>query len=353
MYIKKSLSLFSVCLILMGFSLFAADHKEAPLVQESGPVDINDLYAFVSPSDPSNLVLIMTVNPFSVPGAATAFNFSPRILYRLKIDNDGDARPDYFIDINFDDDQSYVATFAEFNRTPGEDGNRLIINGQATAPTSGTTPNPPLIAGTQGVKVFAGPTDDPFFFDSVGFNRTLAGTGTFTGSDGFGGFNVSSIVIEIPIDRVIGDSTVLNVWATTENPIRIKNGSGIFGAQIDRMGNPAISTALIPSGMKDAFNRGRPNNDAADFAGAIVASLQALGTDDTNIGILASVAVPDVLTIDVDQPSGFPNGRTPADDVIDTILFFVFNQTPVSDGVDANDAEFPSEFPYLAPPWQP
>ncbi len=353
MYLRKFLSLFSACLIFMGIAVFAADHKEAPLVQESGPVDINDLYAFVSPSDPGNLVLIMTVNPFSVPGAATAFNFSPRILYRFQIDNDGDIRPDYFIDINFDDDQSYVATFSEFTSLPGEDGNRLIINGQATAPTSGVTPNDPVVAGTQGVLVFAGPTDDPFFFDSVGFSRTLAGTGTFTGADGFGGFNVSSIVVEIPIDRVIGDSTVLNIWATTENPIRIKRGSGIFGAQIDRVGNPAIATALIPGGMRDDFNRGRPANDGPDFAGVIVASLQALGTDDTNIGILASVAVPDVLTIDVDQPSGFPNGRGLADDVIDTILFFVFNQTPVADGVDANDAEFSDEFPYLAPPWQP
>ena len=41
----------------------AADHLEAPLVQADGRTDINDLYAFQSPEDPSKTVLVMTVNP--------------------------------------------------------------------------------------------------------------------------------------------------------------------------------------------------------------------------------------------------------------------------------------------------
>ena len=119
------------------------------------------------------------------------------------------------------------------------------------------------------------------------------------------------------------------------------------------MGNPAINTALLPLAQKDLFNIGLPENDAADFAGAIVASLQSLGTNDENIGILASVAVPDTLKLDLNAPVGYPNGRDLDDDVIDTLFFFIFNQTPVSDGVDANDRPFLDGFPFLAPPHQP
>ena len=84
-----------------------------------------------------------------------------------------------------------------------------------------------------------------------------------------------------------------------------------------------------------------------------MASLQSLGTNDENIGILASVALPDTLKLDPSAPSGYPNGRLPEDDVVDTLLFFIFNQTPVADGVAGNDVAFEAEFPYLAPPQQP
>ena len=82
-------------------------------------------------------------------------------------------------------------------------------------------------------------------------------------------------------------------------------------------------------------------------------SLQSLGTNAENIGILASVAVPDTLKVDLSSLSGYPNGRDPDDDVIDTLFFFIFNQTPVSDDVDGNDRPFLDEFPFLAPPHQP
>ena len=89
----------------------------------------------------------------------------------------------------------------------------------------------------------------------------------------------------------------------------------------------------------------------------LAARLKALGTNDTNIGILASVAVPDTLKFDPSLPSRFPNGRALSDDVVDTLLFFIFNQpsdaSTASDGVSANDVPFLTTFPYVAPPHQP
>src|SRR5439155_5279565 len=62
--------------------------------------------------------------------------------------------------------------------------------------------------------------------------------------------------------------------------------------QVDRMATPAVNTPLIPFPRKNEYNSATPVDDAAGrFAGDIVATLKALGTNDTNIGILASVAV--------------------------------------------------------------
>jgi hypothetical protein len=62
--------------------------------------------------------------------------------------------------------------------------------------------------------------------------------------------------------------------------------------------------------------------------------------------------LPDILTIDLTQPSGYLNGRNPADDVTTASLMLVFGPgTALSDdNVDANDVAYPGTFPYLAVP---
>jgi hypothetical protein len=137
---------------------------------------------------------------------------------------------------------------------------------------------------------------------------------------------------------------------------------------IDRMGVPAINTALVPFARKDEYNRSTPMDDAAGkFASDIVATLQALGTDSNHVAILASVAVThgDMLRLDTsvansgpqggnNSAAAFPNGRRPADDVIDTILFLVTNGgLTTGDHVDANDVPFRDVFPFFAAPHQP
>ena len=352
--------------------LLAADHREAPLIREDLVADINDVYAFLSPTDPDRLVLAMTVNPFSVPSENVTYNFSPNVRYVFNIDSDGDAVADAKVMTSFQNQPGGQTFSVELL-----DGN--VVTGDVTAPTEEPDPNPPVIVEEGDVQAFAGQRDDPFFFDVVGFARFLAGTGGFDGTDGFAGVNVSAIVVELAIDLALlneddegdegdeGDdmgqdsAVALQIWGSTERrKVTIRRGStgklqkevGPF-EQIERMGNPAINTALIPAGQQDLFNIGQPQDDATDFAGAIVTSLMALGTDATNIDILASVAVPDTLKLDPAMPIGYPNGRAPADDVIDVLLFFIFNQTPVSDMVDANDRPFLDQFPYLAAPHQP
>ena len=338
----------------LGALALASDHREAPLIRSDAAADIADLYAFVSPSDPGKLVVALTVNPFSVPSEAVTFHFSPNVRYRIGFDTNGNFVANRYVTMSFFGDgagQTFVATLP--------DGS--VVSGSVTAPTEDALPNPRIVnSGPGGAQIFAGPADDPFFFDVVGFNRFLSGSGSFNGNDGFAGFNVSAIVVEFPLSQLQMSGSKLQVWGETQRrEVTLRRSSqGLLetslGAwqQVDRVGVPAINTALITPDLKDLYNIGAPINDRRDFGATFAASLASLGTSPPNIAILASVAIPDTLKIDLNQPIGFPNGRDLDDDVIDTILFFVFNQVAVSDGVDLNDVPFQPAFPYLGLPTQ-
>jgi uncharacterized protein DUF4331 len=137
--------------------------------------------------------------------------------------------------------------------------------------------------------------------------------------------------------------------------------------QIDRMGVPGVNVAMIPFSKKDAYNASNPREDAAGrFAADVVATLTALGTDNTSINILAGIAVTngDILRLNLSIPNvgtgagtnpeaAFPNGRRLGDDVIDTLLTLINNRIFLSDNVNSNEVAFPSVFPFLAPPHQP
>lgn len=145
--------------------------------------------------------------------------------------------------------------------------------------------------------------------------------------------------------------------------------------QIDRMGMPAVATAVISSGMKDAYNEATPADDAMQaFVMDIVANVTALhaALDDDLMGagltpcalmdcltVAAPLVVPDTLKIDTNMPSGFPNGRRLADPVVDVTLAVVLLDlmTHAPDVLanlplnpPMNDKEFLADFPYVADP---
>lgn len=150
-------------------------------------------------------------------------------------------------------------------------------------------------------------------------------------------------------------------------------------ARVDRTGMPAVATAVITS--DDDYNSADPIDDAAGtFVGEIIANVDFLHSalDDDLIGLglspcgpsktepsvgqcidqAAPFVVPDVITLDLSQPSGFPNGRTLPDPVVDVTLALILldlGTHPVDFlaalplNPAANDVPFPSGFPYLAP----
>ena len=181
-----------------------------------------------------------------------------------------------------------------------------------------------------------------------------------SGSNFFAGFNSSAIILSLPTDWV-GDS--VGVWARTMVP-----DSGNVMSQVDRAGRPAISTVFIPpnpfepneDSLKTSYNTSHPKDDVAKFRAEIVDTLTLLhtlndatddntGDDAGKVSGLADILLPDILTADLSQNTGFLNGRGLADDVIDAELGLITEGAVPTDCVD-NDSTFSSVFPYLGKP---
>ena len=294
---------------------YAADHLDAPLLEDNGHLDINDLYAFQAPMNPDHTVLIMTVNPFAGVVSGTEFG-TAHVEYEFMIDNNGDAVAD-------------VEYGARFFTDPGGGQNILVTRDDASL-VFGNASTP--LALTGGGQVQAGVFDDPFFFDLAGFNDGLS----FTGDDTLAGANVSAIVLEVPSADLGGPD--IGVWARTLSEHH----------QVDRMGRPAINTVLIPTDRKDEFNQGQPADDPAAFGDDVRAAILGLSGDAMHADTLTGILLPDILTFNTQSTDGFLNGRKLADDVIDAELDLLTLGGVTGDGVDANDLPFSTEFPYLA-----
>jgi hypothetical protein len=339
---RKLLSLAALGLVVMAlivglaaFPAAGADHLDAPGLTPPGGdtrLDINDVYAFQSPSSPANTVLIMTVNPLA--GVLNNGTFHPNASYDFPIDTNGDAKEDLMYRITFSAPDASLVQDVRLRLVGAGAGSGVLAAGQ-------TGQNIPVAGGGM---LRAGVFDDPFFFDLVGFlslNFCAPGTNFFLG------LNVSAIVLEVP-STSLGPSNI-GVWARTE----------LDGAQIDRMGRPAINTVFIPNNVfepsgtepsqKNAFNAGKPRHDQRDFRGEVVDTLELFyGAGNPTVGALADILLPDILTIDTSSSAGFLNGRALADDVIDAELGIVTNGAVTTDCV-GNDSAFSSAFPYLAP----
>jgi hypothetical protein len=305
----------------------AADHLESPAVQADGRLDINDLYAFQSPSDPDATVLVMTVNPAA--GVLSPTTFHPNAWYDFLIDADGDAI----------EDARYSVRFSKAGASGAQ---ALRVHAPGRIGTGTTHAAVPL---EDGGRAWAGVADDPFFFDLAAFRDQVKGAGggnTFCDAnptDFFAGLNAGAIVLEVPSAR-LGDDTI-GVWARTRLDDQV----------VDRMGRPAIATVLIPDGQEDAYNQTAPSGDLETWGDDVVDALIALsgGTYTTQEAQgLSEVLLPDILTVDTSSTAGFLNGRRLADDVIDAELGIVTNGGLTSDCVAGNDKPFSSTFPYLA-----
>jgi hypothetical protein len=367
----------------------AADHAESTTVADDPGADLADVFAFLDPLDNTKVVLALDVSGFIVPSEFLNLGYFPSgVLYRFEIENTGDAAPDRRIDIQFSEQTSRTSPQTASIYLNGIE-NGVSFTAPTTVPTQNATP-PPFVITTNAqnnAKFFAGLTDDPFYFDIVAFNRFTSSVTSGNPNpavlqrarDSFAGYSIHMIVIELPAASLTGPagSKIGVNGVTLRQKAQIKTtprGPLAVGpyVQVDRMATPALNTVLMPFSRKNEYNAATTVDDAnGRFANSIIASLQALGTNQQNISILAAVAVTngDFLRLDTAQPNtslgfgerattvgynGFPNGRRPGDDTVDVISYYVTNQAlTMIDNVNSNDVPIPVAFPFFAPPQQP
>jgi hypothetical protein len=218
-----------------------SDHQDTREVELDNPkLDMTDVYAFPG-SAPGRIVLVMDSRAFLTPGATAAdASFDPDLLYQFKIDNSStiDGAEEKVVQVTFS------GTGAD---------QRVEVRGPVDPPVPGATANEvadvsPAVSGpintnlgsSDGIQVFAGPRDDPFFIDLEAAFCILpdrrpeqgplgkSGPGCALeanpappfyfrdpGVNYVDGFNVLSIVIELPSSMIeAGGPGKLGIWGT-------------------------------------------------------------------------------------------------------------------------------------------
>jgi uncharacterized protein DUF4331 len=393
----------------------ASSHREAPLIAEDPTADTTDLYAFRSPDAPGSLTVIANWIPAEDPAAGPNwYRFSERARYAIHIDRGGDGKADVSYRFRFKnrEDTLFLGnTVQDYTVTRVVRGHETVVARGATPPNNigpRTTPNYRQLADAAvtnlagGGKVFAGQREDAFFadigaiFDLVAIRR---GTGNMGGGkDFFANYAVHGIALQIPISHLDDSDHTVGVWATTERTrVRIReyrrHGIRRFHeerqwAQVSRLGNPLINEVIIPTRLKDKWNRLSPSADEqfkqyyrTPILAAVINQLYGLGVPETNRDDLVTVlltGVPglnftgpkpaDMLRINLSIPpttspnrlgvfggdtAGFPNGRRLTDDVVDIAERAVAGKLKghpagdlLGDGVDGNDVPNLMFFPY-------
>ena len=201
-------------LAVTGLVFIAADHIDAPAVTGNAS-DITDVYAFQG-QDTNDLVFVVNTQGLLTPASTAAAAFDENVLLEINIDNNNDKVEDLVIQAIRKGD--YIHFFGPV--APGTTGTTSTIKtaaeiGSVKISQYGQTP---ITSSQNGYKFFAGPRDDPFFFDLTKFKQILAGTATgFSnpGTDSFAGTNVLSLVVEVPKTSLNSTGTI-NIWGETK-----------------------------------------------------------------------------------------------------------------------------------------
>jgi hypothetical protein len=316
----------------------AASHREAPLISLDPTADITDFFFFRSyePGESDKVDLIMNVIPGEEPSSGPNYwNFDPSVTYAFNVDNDRDGVAD---DVRFEfrfqneirgivrDLKLPVSYFGGADGVPpitdfnspgfglrqrytvtmfrhGDKKGRVLASGLFVAPSRvgpRTMPSYDSLAAQatydlgDGIRVFAGQRDDPFYidlgaaFDSLNFRRNPPGEMPAEdaqdsvnpyGVDMLAGFNVHSIALEVPTSLLTADGKgadataqpKLGAYAETERPKvevlsgtnpekdRHDNGASV---QVQRLANPLVNELIIGTVDKDLWNRLDPQDEA-------------------------------------------------------------------------------------------
>ena len=438
-------------------SATAASHREAPAISLDAPADITDFFFFrgYEPGKADKAILIMNTQSEEPSSGPNYWNFDPTVLYRFKIDNDRDGRAnDVEFQFRFRNEPirgvvgaaglflNYVAlppiTALDGPNAEGlgfrqrydvvmvKNGHKTTLAENRIAVPSNvgprTMPNYDALAqqgvydAGNGVRVFAGQRDDPFYidlgglFDTLNLGKTLPidttaedanDTANAFGIYMLSGFNVHTIALEVPIGLLTADGKgadtavpQLGGVATTSRALfsslvrpGIPAPTSSFFKQVQRLANPLVNEAIIPTELKDQWNSDDPNEEAEyesyylnprlALAMELVFGVPAEKANRTDLRDLllkygaGDTTLSDLLRLDVSvaptplesqkrltvlagDNAGWPNGRRPKDDVTDIAIRVVggpnYVNARAADGINTNDRAYPNAFPYLSTP---
>lgn len=217
---KLLLSAIVAATVITGGVIYAADHIDAPAVTGQ-TTDITDLYVFRSPVNTSNLVFVANLQGLMSPTATATAKFDQNNLIEFNIDNTGDMIEDLVIQCKYDATTNKMYVFGPV--APSATGLTSKLQGAPTAEVAVTpySAAPVIATGSTGIQVFAGPRDDPFYFDLTQFNKIINGMASSfnnPGVDAAAGTNVMSVVVEVPKSLVgtIAATNTINVWLKTK-----------------------------------------------------------------------------------------------------------------------------------------
>jgi len=291
---------FGGSLALLGPSISSASsHREAPLTAADPQADNTDTYAFVSPDKPDSVTLIANWIPFQEPaGGPNFYPFAVDAHYDIKLDTDGDSKPDITYRWKFKTmDKRGTDTFL-YNNGPVKsltDATLLVKQtytltkidkagkstvmvsnarvapsnvGKASMPNYSTLHRQAITNVPGGGKTFAGQADDSFFLDLRVFDLLYGTDLSEAGNDTLNGYNVNSVALQVPLsDLGMGSDKIIGVWSTTERPsMRVAKADGTQKysgdyVQVSRLGMPLVNELVVPTGLKDAFNALPPEKD--------------------------------------------------------------------------------------------
>lgn len=452
---------------------FASSHREAPGITELPKLDGTDFYMFRSyePGRAGFVTMIANYQPLQgQAGGPTFFTMDPNAVYDIFISNDGGPNPNLTFAFQFTNTDKNIALNVGGKSVPvgladvgpiGTNGNpkdtanlnvaetytlSVIRNGVAEPVTNAATGSAVFTkpvdyigkktlndyeayaknfvydvkipgCATPG-RVFAGQRAESFFidlsetFDLINYGHPIGEQFANSGHNDIGGFNISSLEIEVPASCLLGPTKdpVIGAW-TDSFSIVPAAGGGTTKVEQSRLGMPLFNELLVGLKDKDKWNASKPKDDAqfltyveyptvpaivqAVFGSAGVKAPTNFPRKDlfaTYYTGIAGINQPknvfpsEMLRLNTSTPvvargkqnrlgviggdkAGFPNGRRPGDDIVDVTLrvamgrlctlgvngYCTKGQAPsgaldFTDGAELTSANFGAAFPYLNTP---
>ena len=318
----------------------AADHRDSLAVDALPEGDFTDVFSFVDPSNNNNVIVMLSVNPFTNPSEAPSVRFGEDLLYQVKINNNMANGPleDLVIQIAFsgngDQNSRNPQTYSAVLGTPALRGprNRRLNGGtQLCTPVSGAAPGvyvgaanglkkpDAIVSTTLGGQCFAGLEDDSFQTDvaqavfRIGLNPETASNLSNHSQDLFRGYG--------------GLSSILG--GLRGRPLRVLNG-GLLSSGVDGFGG--YDSTVVAISLPKNLIRGSGIPDVSR-GGAINPSL---------VGIWGTVSRPRKESFDgftsEEKGEEFSQFERMGQQLFNTV--FVFRQPIVNSGVRLTAGDF-------------